>query len=84
MLNRDLELALVSEELEALLADEDFNDEDGLRKIIEEVVAANPQSVEDYRNGKEKAIGFLVGQTMKATKGKANPGIINKILKELL
>lgn len=60
------------------------NDEDGLRKIIEEVVAANPQSVEDYRNGKEKAIGFLVGQTMKATKGKANPGIINKILKELL
>lgn len=60
------------------------NDEDGLRKIIEEVVAGNPQSVEDYRNGKEKAIGFLVGQTMKATKGKANPGIINKILKEIL
>ncbi|MBD5135085.1 MAG: Asp-tRNA(Asn)/Glu-tRNA(Gln) amidotransferase subunit GatB [Lachnospiraceae bacterium] len=60
------------------------NDEDGLRKIIEEVVAENPQSVEDYRNGKEKAIGFLVGQTMKATKGKANPGIINKILKEIL
>lgn len=60
------------------------NDEDGLRKIIEEIVAANPQSVEDYHNGKEKAIGFLVGQTMKATKGKANPGIINKILKELL
>lgn len=60
------------------------NDEDGLKKIIEEVVAANPQSVEDYRNGKEKAIGFLVGQTMKATKGKANPGIINKILKEIL
>jgi aspartyl-tRNA(Asn)/glutamyl-tRNA(Gln) amidotransferase subunit B len=47
-------------------------------------VADNPQSVEDYRNGKEKAIGFLVGQTMKATKGKANPGIVNKILKELL
>lgn len=60
------------------------NDEEGLRKIIEEVVAANPQSVEDYRNGKEKAIGFLVGQTMKVTKGKANPGIINKILKEIL
>lgn len=60
------------------------NDEDGLRGIIEQVVADNPQSVQDYRNGKEKAIGFLVGQTMKATKGKANPGIINKILKELL
>lgn len=60
------------------------NDEDGLRKILEEIVANNPQSVEDYHNGKEKAIGFLVGQAMKATKGKANPGIINKILKELL
>ena len=60
------------------------NDEDGLRGIIEQVVADNPQSVQDYHNGKEKAIGFLVGQTMKATKGKANPGIINKILKELL
>lgn len=60
------------------------NDEDGLRAIIEEVIAANPQSVEDYNNGKDKAIGFLVGQTMKKTQGKANPGIINKILKELL
>lgn len=60
------------------------NDEEGLRKILEEIVANNPQSVEDYHNGKEKAIGFLVGQAMKATKGKANPGIINKILKELL
>jgi len=60
------------------------NDEDGLKKILEEVVKANPQSVEDYNNGKEKAMGFLVGQAMKATKGKANPGIINKILKELL
>lgn len=60
------------------------NDEDGLRKILEEIVANNPQSVEDYNNGKEKAIGFLVGQAMKATKGKANPGTINKILKEIL
>lgn len=38
------------------------------------VIAANPQSVEDYHNGKEKAIGFLVGQTMKAMHGKADPG----------
>lgn len=60
------------------------NDEEGLRKILEEIVANNPQSVEDYHNGKDKAIGFLVGQAMKATKGKANPGMINKILKELL
>jgi aspartyl-tRNA(Asn)/glutamyl-tRNA(Gln) amidotransferase subunit B len=60
------------------------NDEGELRTAIEKVIAENPQSVEDYRNGKEKAIGFLVGQTMKATKGKANPGTVNKILKELL
>ena len=60
------------------------NDEDALRATIEQIVKDNPQSVEDYHNGKEKAIGFLVGQTMKATKGKANPGMVNKILKELL
>lgn len=60
------------------------NDEDGLRKIIMDVIAQNPQSVKDYNNGKNKAIGFLVGQTMKVTGGKANPGIINKLLKELL
>lgn len=60
------------------------NDEGALRRTIEEVVAANPQSVEDYHNGKEKAIGFLVGQTMKAMKGKADPGMVNAILKELL
>lgn len=60
------------------------NDEDALRKTIEEVIAANPQSVEDYRSGKEKAIGFLVGQTMKAMKGKADPGLVNQLLRELL
>ncbi len=60
------------------------NDEGALRKTIEEIIAANPQSVEDYRNGKEKAIGFLVGQTMKAMKGKADPAMVNRILKELL
>ena len=60
------------------------NDEGALRATIEQVMKENPQSVEDYRNGKEKAIGFLVGQTMKAMKGKANPGMVNKILKELL
>ena len=60
------------------------NDEGALRKTIEEIVAANPQSVEDYHNGKEKAIGFLVGQTMKAMKGKADPGMVNQILKEIL
>ena len=60
------------------------NDEGALRKTIEDVIANNPQSVQDYRSGKEKAIGFLVGQTMKAMKGKAEPGMVNQILKELL
>ncbi|HAI92047.1 MAG TPA: Asp-tRNA(Asn)/Glu-tRNA(Gln) amidotransferase GatCAB subunit B [Butyrivibrio sp.] len=60
------------------------NDEGALKKTVEDVIAANPQSVEDYRNGKEKAIGFLVGQTMKAMKGKANPAMVNDMLKELL
>lgn len=60
------------------------SDEGALKKTVEEVIAANPQSVEDYHNGKEKAIGFLVGQTMKAMKGKADPGMVNRLLKELL
>ncbi len=60
------------------------NDEGALRKTVEQVIANNPQSVEDYRGGKEKAIGFLVGQTMKAMQGKADPASVNKLLKELL
>ena len=60
------------------------NDEGALRKAIEEIVAANPQSVEDYHNGKQKAMGFLVGQTMRAMKGKADPAMVNQIVKELL
>ena len=60
------------------------NDEGALRSTVEKVIAENPQSVEDYRNGKEKAIGFLVGQTMKAMQGKADPAMVNQILKELL
>ncbi len=59
-------------------------DEGALRAVVKQVLAENPKSVEDYRNGKEKAIGFLVGQTMRQMKGKADPGIVNKLLKELL
>src|SRR5690606_27574209 len=55
-----------------------------LSKIIEKVLEANPQSVEDYLSGKKKAMGYLVGQTMRATRGKANPQMVNKILKEEL
>lgn len=60
------------------------NDAGALKKAIEEVIAGNPQSVEDYKSGKEKALGFLVGQTMKAMKGKAEPAMVNQILKEFL
>lgn len=60
------------------------SDDGALRSTIEKVIAENPQSVEDYHNGKKKAIGFLVGQTMKAMQGKADPGMVNQILTELL
>ena len=55
-----------------------------LRKAVELCMMENLQSVVDYRNGKEKALGFLVGQTMKYMKGKADPVMINMLLKELL
>ena len=60
------------------------SDEGALRTTIEKVVADNPQSVSDYQAGKKKAIGFLVGQTMKAMQGKADPGMVNQILQEIL
>ncbi|MFC0273190.1 Asp-tRNA(Asn)/Glu-tRNA(Gln) amidotransferase subunit GatB [Metabacillus herbersteinensis] len=59
-----------------------ISDEGTLRKIVSETLDANPQSIDDYKNGKDKAIGFLVGQIMKATKGQANPPMVNKILLE--
>ena len=59
-------------------------DDGALEEVLKKVIADNPQAVADYKGGKEKALGALVGQTMKAMKGKANPGMVNKILKELL
>lgn len=60
------------------------SDEGALRSTIEGIVAANPQSVADYKAGKEKSMGFIVGQTMRAMKGKADPAMVNTIVKELL
>ncbi len=60
------------------------SDESVLRETIEKVVEENPQSVADYQAGKKKAIGFLVGQTMRVMKGKADPELVNKILQERL
>ena len=60
------------------------NDEAALQKTVEAVIKANPQSAGDYRNGKEKAMGYLVGQTMRAMKGKADPAMVNRLVKEAL
>ena len=61
-----------------------MNDSGALEKIIDEVIAANPANVEQYRAGKDKAFNALVGQVMKASKGKANPGQVNELLKQKL
>ena len=61
-----------------------MNDEGELKATIQAVIDANPQAVEDYHNGKKKAIGALVGLTMNATKGKADPCLVNKLLKEMI
>ena len=61
-----------------------ISDEGVIKEVVEKVIANNPQSVADYKAGKDKAIGFLVGQAMKETKGKANPQMLNKMFKDLL
>ncbi|MGX7058401.1 Asp-tRNA(Asn)/Glu-tRNA(Gln) amidotransferase subunit GatB [Vagococcus humatus] len=61
-----------------------LSDPSKLLPIINEILDKNAQSVEDFKNGKDRALGFLVGQTMKATKGQANPGVVNKLLQEEL
>lgn len=60
------------------------NDEGALKAAVEKVIADNPQAVSDFKGGKEKALGALVGQTMKAMKGKANPGMVNQMLREMM
>jgi aspartyl-tRNA(Asn)/glutamyl-tRNA(Gln) amidotransferase subunit B len=61
-----------------------ITDEKEIGKIVEEVLKENPDAVEEYGKGKEKTIGHLVGQVMRKTQGKANPQLVNKILKEKL
>ncbi len=60
------------------------SDEGAIQKLVDEVIAANPKSVEDYKNGKKNVVGFLVGQCMKASKGKGNPKMINQCLNKTL
>ena len=61
-----------------------ISDEDALRKLVDEVIAGNPKQVETYRKGKTGVLGFFVGQIMKATRGQANPKIVNELLKKAL
>jgi aspartyl-tRNA(Asn)/glutamyl-tRNA(Gln) amidotransferase subunit B len=61
-----------------------ITDTAAIEKVVREVLDANPKQVEQYKGGQEKLLGFFVGQVMKATQGKANPGEVNKILKGLL
>ncbi|MEA1958423.1 MAG: Asp-tRNA(Asn)/Glu-tRNA(Gln) amidotransferase subunit GatB [Chloroflexota bacterium] len=61
-----------------------ISDTNELEDIVDRVIADNPQPVADFRQGKEKAQGFLVGQIMRATKGRANPALVNKLLRERL
>jgi aspartyl-tRNA(Asn)/glutamyl-tRNA(Gln) amidotransferase subunit B len=72
---------------ETIISDKDLvqvSDESELAAVVNKVIAENPGPAEDYRNGKEKAIGFLVGQVMRQTQGKANPAVVNRLLKEKL
>ena len=61
-----------------------MNDTDALEKIVDEVIAANPGNVEQFKAGKDKAFNALVGQVMKASKGKANPAQVNELLRARL
>ena len=61
-----------------------ISDRDALLGVIDQIIAANPKQVSDYRSGKDKLFGFFVGQAMKATSGKANPQQLNSILLERL
>lgn len=81
------EMLETGKEPEAIVAEKglvQITDVAAITAMINNVLAAHPQSVEDYRNGKSQALGYLVGQVMKESKGKANPQLVNKILLDLL
>ena len=61
-----------------------ISDDDEIEKIINAVIENNPTQVEGYKNGKDKLFGFFVGQVMKETQGKANPQVVNELLKKKL
>jgi aspartyl-tRNA(Asn)/glutamyl-tRNA(Gln) amidotransferase subunit B len=75
------------EDIESFATEHGFiqvSDEGEIAKIVEQVLAENPKAAEDVRNGEMKAIGFLTGQVMKASKGKANPSLAQTLIKKQL
>jgi len=80
LMEHDKEVDAVIEELGL----KQMSDEGALLEMIDEILSANEDKVEQYKSGKEKIFGFFVGQVMKASKGTANPGVVNKLLKEKL
>lgn len=80
-------MAASEKEVDAVIEElglKQVSDEGALLAMIEEILAANEDKVAEYKSGKEKLLGFFVGQVMKASKGTANPGLVNKLLKEKL
>jgi aspartyl-tRNA(Asn)/glutamyl-tRNA(Gln) amidotransferase subunit B len=71
-------------EADEYLARTALGDEDELVPVIDAVIAAHPEQVETYRGGKEGVLGFLVGQVMRETQGKADPRVVNRLLAERL
>ena len=61
-----------------------ITDEDQIAAVAREIIAANPKQVEQYRNGKTATLGWFVGQVMKATRGQANPQMVQEVLKKEL
>ena len=61
-----------------------ISDESAIKEVVLKILEANPSSIADYKAGKDRALGFLVGQAMKETKGKANPQMLNKMFLEEL
>ena len=61
-----------------------ISDAGAIQSMVEEVLDANPQAIEDFKNGKDRAVGFLTGQVMKKSKGQANPGMVNQMIREAL
>ena len=81
------EMVKTSKDADAIVKEKglvQISDENEIKEVVDRVVAANPQSIVDYKAGKDRALGYLVGQCMKEMKGKGNPQILNKLIMEYL